>query len=265
MDKTDSFDIAFLQLDAAPGWMWDLKCIGSNVGLTGGDLVLLPEMFATGFRTDAPEIAQPMDGEIVTSMREWAVQGQKAVVGTVAIAEEGRYYNRMIFAKPSGELAWYDKRHLFRPGDEADEFTPGSRRTVVEYKGFRFLLQICYDLRFPVWSRCRGDYDVILYSAAWPASRREVWRTLLRARAIENQAWVVGANFAGEDPAGRYAGCSALVDCFGETLFEGTPEGSDGRTATLEKWVQDEFRAHFPASKDADEFTIHNSEFTIKR
>lgn len=122
--------------------------------------------------------------------------------------------------KPSGGVAWYDKRHLFRPGGEARDYTPGDRRVVVEYMGFRFLLLICYDLRFPVWSRNRGDYDAILCSASWADDRREVWRTLLRARAIENQCYLAGVNRVGTDPDASYAGDSALVDFRGATLAD---------------------------------------------
>ena len=122
-------------------------------------------MFATGFRTDAAAVAQPMDGAVVASMREWAVRSRKAVAGSVAVADGGGFRNRMLFVRPSGEISWYDKRHLFRPGGETDSFRPGNRREVVEFRGIRFLLLVCYDLRFPVWSRCRGDYDVILCSA----------------------------------------------------------------------------------------------------
>lgn len=254
MAASDRFDIAFLQIDPSQGR--SLEALGAEVENTGGDLVLLPEMFATGFRTDAAQFAQPMDGPIATAMREWAVRGRKAVVGTVAVVDEGRYCNRMLFAGPSGELAWCDKRHLFRPGGENERFTPGDRRTVVEYGGLRFLLLTCYDLRFPVWSRCRGDYDVILYSAAWPASRRDVWRTLLRARAIENQAIVVGADFAGADAFGRYAGCSAVVDWSGEVRAEGAAEAEDRRTVTIRNEELNDFRTRFPAWMEADDFTL---------
>lgn len=122
------------------------------------------------------------------------------LAGSLAVSENGHFFNRMLFVYPSGECARYDKRHLFAPGGEADEYTPGDRRVVVTYRGVRFLLLVCYDLRFPVWSRSRDDYDAILCCASWPASRRDVWRTLLRARAIENQCFVAGANRTGRDP-----------------------------------------------------------------
>lgn len=134
-----------------------------------------------GFTLDPAAVAETPGGAVVTALRRWAVQYGKAVAGSVAIAEAGRFFNRMYFVTPDGGCVFYDKHHLFTPGGEARNYTPGRSRTVVEYRGFRFLLLVCYDLRFPVWSRCRRDYDAILCCASWPASRREVWRTLLRA------------------------------------------------------------------------------------
>ncbi|MDE5623945.1 MAG: nitrilase family protein, partial [Alistipes sp.] len=135
----------------------NLERLEPAVAAAEADVVVLPEMFATGFKLRPSVVAEPQDGLVVTTMRRWAATYGKAVVGSAVIAEEGTYRNRMFFVKPSGETQWYDKRHLFRPGGEGRDYTPGDRRVVVEYMGFRFLLQICYDLRFPVWSRNRGD------------------------------------------------------------------------------------------------------------
>ena len=256
MNSNDRIGLSFLQLDATALRTRTLDEVGRMVDRAPGDLVVLPEMFATGFRTDAASVAQPVDGEIVTSLCAWAGRSGKALVGSVAVRVGGTFRNRQYFARPTGELEWYDKRHLFRPGGEADTFTPGDRRTVVEYRGIRFLLLVCYDLRFPVWSRCRRDYDVIVCSAAWPSSRREVWRTLLRARALENQSWVVGANFGGEDPSGRYGGGSAIVDCYGRVLAEAPESGDACQTASFPLDEQNRFREHFPAWREADDFTL---------
>lgn len=256
MDFRTGLELSFLQLDASKPVSSRLSEVGERVLQVPGDLVVLPEMFATGFRTDAAAVAQPMDGAVVASMREWAVRSRKAVAGSVAVADGGGFRNRMLFVRPSGEISWYDKRHLFRPGGETDSFRPGNRREVVEFRGIRFLLLVCYDLRFPVWSRCRGDYDVILCSAAWPESRCDVWRTLLRARALENQAWVVGVNFAGADAAGRYAGSSAIIDCFGRLRAEAPPQGAACRTARFLAEEQSAFRERFPTALDADDFTL---------
>lgn len=256
MRNDEIFDLTLLQLDAAAVSRARLDDIGREVLRAPGDLVLLPEMFATGFRTDAAAVAQPADGEIVTALRTWAVRSGRAVAGSVAVSEGATFRNRLYFAHPSGRLDWYDKRHLYRPGGETDAYGPGTERRVVEYRGIRFLLLICYDLRFPVWSRCRRDYDVILCSAAWPESRREVWRTLLCARALENQAWVVGTNFCGGDATGRYAGSSVIIDCRGRIRAEAPEEGAACRTAGFSLDEQTRFRERFPTWREADEFVL---------
>lgn len=227
------------------------------------DCVVLPEMFATGFVTDQTSIAQTMDGEIVGWMRSVAVKYNCAIVGTAIIEQEGLLYNRTLFAKPTGEVLHSDKRHLFTLGGEAEHLTAGVRRVVVEWGGLRWLLLTCYDLRFPVWSRNCGEYDVVLYPASWPASRRETWRTLLRARAIENQAFVIGANRTGSDPTTRYSGDSAIIDFGGESLAEcGTEESII--TAEFDIEALQAFRNRFPFLKDSDNFRIQNSILTSK-
>lgn len=233
----------------------NLTLLEPFVAAAEGDLVVLPEMFATGFSLDPAGSAEPAGGAIFTALRRWAAQYGKAVAGSVAVAEEDRFFNRMYFVKPDGTYAQYDKRHLFSPGGEALHYTSGDRRVVVEFGGFRFLLLVCYDLRFPVWSRCRSDYDAILCCASWPASRRDVWRTLLRARAIENQCYVAGVNRVGSDPAAHYAGDSALVDFSGRTL-SGAGNGEQTLTARLDRDALDAFREKFPAWRDADDFRI---------
>ena len=219
--------------------------------------MLLPELFATGFTLDPAGVAEGADGPAAAALRRWAVHYGKAVAGSVAVVEGGHFYNRMYFVKPSGECVWYDKRHLFAPGGEAWNYTPGDRRTVVEYGGVRFLLLICYDLRFPVWSRFCGDYDAILCCASWPAPRREAWRTLLRARAIENQCYVAGVNRVGDDPSAHYAGDSALVDFKGRALAE-AGDGEQTLTGVFDAEALAAFREKFPAWRDADEFTVRN-------
>lgn len=233
----------------------NLRRIERMLGGTDADLVVLPEMFATGFVTDPRRVAQPMSGEIVSWMREYARREGRALAGSLIVGERGRYFNRLLFAAPSGELTCYDKRHLFSIGGEGAAFTPGDARVVVEYGGFRLLLLICYDLRFPVWSRCRGDYDAILCVASWPESRREVWRTLLRARAIENQAYVLGVNRTGCDPATRYSGDSVAVGFRGETLAE-AGDGECVLHAVLDHERLELFRERFPAWRDADAFLL---------
>lgn len=165
------------------------------------------------------------------------------------------YYNRMYFVKPTGELEWYDKHHLFSIGGEAKHFVRGTERKVVAWRGVRYLLEICYDLRFPVWSRQRGDYDAIIYSALWPRPRREVWRTLLRARAMENQAYVIGVNRIGSEPELEYAGDTMVVDGYGRTIVD--LEARAGvAVAELDIDALSLFRQRFNVTVDADSFEL---------
>ncbi|MBQ8308166.1 MAG: amidohydrolase [Alistipes sp.] len=235
----------------------NLPVVEELIAKADADLVLLPEMFSTGFKLRASCVAEPMEGPTIAAMRGWAEKYQKAVVGSIVIVdEEGKFRNRMLFVKPSGEMTWYDKRHLFRPGGEGRDYTPGKERVIVEYMGVRFLLLICYDLRFPVWSRNRGDYDAILYCASWAADRREPWKILLRARAVENQAYVFGVNRVGDDPASHYAGDSQIIDFRGRILKEVADEEAI-LVAEIDLKAQERFRDAFPAWQDRDEFTIH--------
>ena len=227
----------------------------SFVARAGADLVVLPEMFATGFTTEPRTVAEPMEGPIAEWMRSMAAKYGCALVGTAIIEAESNFYNRTLFVEPSGRVTHSDKRHLFSIGGEAEQLTAGSERVVVEYGGLRWLMLTCYDLRFPVWSRNRGDYDVALYPAAWPASRRFAWQTLLRARAIENEAYVIGANHTGSDPTVGYSGDSAILDFRGQTLAEiGDDEGVI--TAELDPNELEHFREKFPVFRDSDEFQL---------
>lgn len=233
----------------------NLTRIEKIVAEAAADVVVLPEMFATGFKLRPSVVAETMDGAVVTAMRRWAKDYNKAVVGSVVISENGTYRNRMLFVEPSGKMTQYDKHHLFRPGGEGREYTPGDRRVVVEYMGFRFLLLVCYDLRFPVWSRNRGDYDAILYCASWDNKRRDAWRTLLRARAIENQCFVVGVNRVGTDPDAVYIGDSMAVDYIGRTMAD-AESGEWTMVVSLDLDEQRAFRQQFPAWMDADDFEL---------
>ena len=219
------------------------------------DVVVLSEMFQTGFVTEPMAIAD--DGRTLCWMKRMASENNFAVVGSVVAKEGDNYYNRMYFVKPTGEVEYYDKHHLFSVGGEHLHFTAGNRRVVVEWRGVRYLLEVCYDLRFPVWSRNRGDYDAIIYSALWPKSRREVWRTLLRARAIENQAWVVGVNRIGREPDLEYSGDSAIIDHLGRTVVDAEDREC---LEVAELNVEDiaRFRERFNVSCDRDLFEIEN-------
>ena len=243
------FDVEWCQCHS------NLALAESYVVRAEADMVVLPEMFATGFATEPQAVAQSMQGEIVEWMRSTAARYDCAIVGTAIIEEGGRYFNRALLAKPSGEVAYADKRHLFSIGGEAEHLSAGSQRVVVEYGGLRWLMLTCYDLRFPVWSRNCSDYDVALYPAAWPSSRRNAWQTLLRARAIENVAYVVGANRAGSDPTVCYSGDSAIIDFRGDTLVEiGCDDGVI--VAELDQNELEHFREKFPVFRDSDKFQL---------
>ncbi|MBQ3248394.1 MAG: nitrilase family protein [Alistipes sp.] len=216
------------------------------------DVVVLSEMFQTGFVTTPADVAD--DGATLRWMVTMAKRLDAAIVGSVVVKEADGYHNRMYFVKPTGDVAWYDKRHLFI-GDEADNFVHGTERRVVEWRGVRYLLEVCYDLRFPVWSRQRGDYDAIIYSALWPKPRREVWRTLLRARAIENQAYVIGVNRIGSEPGLEYAGDSAVVDAYGRTMAD-LAECEAVEVVELDMDALAAFRVRFNVLADADSFVI---------
>lgn len=217
----------------------------------GADLYVLPEMFSTGFCTNPVGIAESK-GYTLKWMKKTAAATGAAIAGSVAIEEQGRYYNRFYFVKPDGAVIQYDKKHLFTYGDEHLRFTPGDRRVVVEWRGVRILLEVCYDLRFPVWSRNRGDYDMILYVASWPTPRVEAWSALLVARAIENQCYVAGVNRVGVDPSCEYCGGSVIIDPYGHTLAA-CPRGVESEAeAVIDMERLIEFKRKFPVLRDAD-------------
>jgi predicted amidohydrolase len=226
-------------------------------GLVGHtDLVVLPEMFSTGFTMDAEALAEDMDGPTIGWMREEAAALGCVIAGSLIVRDLGRCHNRLVWARPDGTLEHYDKRHLFRIADEQRHFAAGNRRVVVELKGWRVCPMVCYDLRFPVWSRNRDDYDVLLYVANWPQRRAHAWSTLLRARAIENLAYVVGVNRIGKDGNGAtYAGDSVALDFLGQPL---SSEGGGDRveTAVLDLESLRAHRQSFPAHLDADRFEL---------
>jgi len=228
------------------------------------DLIVLPEMFATGFTMNSREMAEPMaSSQSVAWMREQARRRRCVVTGSVAVTEEGEYYNRLIWATPDGEVVHYDKRHLFRMAGEHERYGMGQQRSIVELKGFRILLTVCYDLRFPVWLRQQPaqdehfEYDALLCVANWPAPRRGPWRTLLQARAIENLCYVIGVNRVGEDAKGlAYAGDSMLVDFKGDPLIDEARDQPFIRTGALDREALSRFRDKFPAWMDADRFQL---------
>lgn len=225
----------------------------------GTDLVLLPEMFSTGFTMDSRTAAEPMGGETCQWLQQQALQRGIAITGSLAIEAGNGYVNRMIFTFPDGSQTFYDKRHLFRMAGEHERYQPGEKRVIVDYKGWKILLQVCYDLRFPVFSRNCNDYDLALYVANWPSPRRQPWRKLLQARAIENLCYVAGVNRVGTDANGHdYSGDSLLVDFRGELLIDREPGTPFCESFSLSAAELSDFKQKFPAWMDADSFTIQD-------
>ncbi|TLZ50520.1 MAG: amidohydrolase [Gammaproteobacteria bacterium] len=228
-------------------------------GLAGRtDLVVLPETFTTGFSMKVQELGEPAAGPTTAWLTGLAARLDAAITGSLITEEGGRYYNRLLWVAPSGAPRHYDKRHLFRMGREHQHFTPGRAAWSVPWRGLRVCPLVCYDLRFPVFSRRRAelDYELLLYVANWPAARADAWRQLLRARAIENQTYVVGVNRVGEDGHGvPHAGDSAAIDFLGRPLAEagGVPAVI---TVELERAPLDAYREKFPAHLDGDRFTL---------
>ncbi len=220
------------------------------------DIVILPEMFNTGFSMEPKKIAEKEPGPALNWLKEMAAHRQQAFCASVAVFDEGQYYNRFYFIGPAGESYAYDKRHLFRMAGEHQQYAPGQSRLIINYKGWKICPMICYDLRFPVWSRNRQDYDCLIYVANWPKVRESAWSRLLQARAIENLSYVAAVNRVGVDGNGlTYSGRSALFDFKGDALCEIVEEQAV-RCLCLNKESLDNFRAKFPAHLDADEFTI---------
>lgn len=221
------------------------------------DLVVFPEMFATGFSMQVEKCAEAMDGESVQWMKRLAADRRLVVAGSLMIREHGNFFNRFIFVYPEGKMEYYDKRHLFSMGEEHLHFTGGQTRKLIQIKSFRILPQVCYDLRFPVFSRNRQDYDLLINTANWPAPRREAWKTLLKARAIENQSYVAGINRTGSDANGiNYVGDTCFVDPKGKVMLAAEDKTEQIITAKLSKDSLERFRNNFRVLPDADDFQL---------
>lgn len=219
------------------------------------DLIILPEMFTTGFTMHPDHIENEEGLSTVKWMQEWAKQKNAALTGSIVFNEEGKYYNRLWFVEPNGGSSTYDKRHTFTLAGEHKVYQKGDKTVLIEYKGFRFYPFICYDLRFPVWARNTVNYDVLLYVANWPKPRIGAWDTLLKARAIENMAYCIGVNRIGADEVGHeYPGHSAVYDCLGEQLVFSQRE--EVLYATLNKEHITSTRNQLKFLEDRDDFTI---------
>jgi len=225
------------------------------------DVVLLPETFTSGFSNDAIDQAETMDGATVEWLRKQAQTLNAAICGSVQLREAGQVFNRLLWVTPEGDVQYYDKRHLFRYANEHKRYAAGRERLIVDYKGWRICPLVCYDLRFPVFSRNRFeagqlDYDLLLYVANWPSARAYAWKTLLRARAIENLCYVAGLNRVGEDGNGlHYSGDSAVIDFLGHPVSECT-DAEVVVTTTLQAAELAAHRERFPAMLDGDGFAL---------
>jgi predicted amidohydrolase len=224
------------------------------------DLVVLPELFTTGFCVDRLDLAETMGENTVQQLKKWAHQFDLAIVGSFMATENGHTFNRSFFVFPSGEIVTADKRHLFSYGKENKHFANSDKRLIVHYKGFNILVLICYDVRFPVWSRNRNnEYDLLIYVANFPASRIKAWDVLLQARAIENQSYVCGVNIIGKDEKNTiYNGHSAMFDYLGNKQLYLEEENST-RTTQLSKNKLDDFRIQYPFWRDSDDFILLNA------
>ncbi|MBK7885087.1 MAG: amidohydrolase [Chitinophagaceae bacterium] len=226
------------------------------------EVVILPEMFTTGFSMQPHLFAENMEGETIAWMKEISNKNKVALTGSIIIKENENYYNRLIWMLPNGYYGYYDKRHLFAYAKEDQHYTAGNKRLIASIKGWKINLQICYDLRFPVWARQsynennEPEFDILIYVANWPEKRNHAWKTLLCARAIENQCYVIGVNRVGTDGNGIYhSGNTSIIDPLGEILYHMADE-EDIFTMTLKKERLTETRTKFPFWKDADDFLI---------
>ena len=222
------------------------------------EIVVLPEMFSTGFTMKSRELAEPVSGITVRILKELAADFQLALCGSFICSERSNYYNRAFFITPEGEEFYYDKRHLFRMGNEAEYFSSGNNKLIISYRGWNICLLVCYDLRFPVWSRnVNNEYDLPIYVASWPQARRLAWDTLLCARALENMCYVCGVNRIGVDGNKLiYNGGSVVFSAKGEVLAS-VPDGEEGiETVSLSLISLQQLRDKFPVWKDADAFRL---------
>lgn len=221
------------------------------------DVIVLPEMFSTGFTMNAKELAEPMDGKTVGWMQKRALKSNAAIVGSLIISAENKFYNRLLFVEPSGKVHHYDKRHTFTLAQEDKIYTTGTKKVIIDYKGWKICPLICYDLRFPVWARNIEDYDVLIYVANWPKPRILAWDTLLKARAIENMCYCIGVNRIGTDEEqNEYSGNSAVYDVLGNSLTNIKPNREHIEVVSLERNHINFYRNKLKFLKDKDRFTI---------
>ncbi|MCE7068891.1 amidohydrolase [Dyadobacter sp. CY327] len=259
--STETLSVALIQTDL----FWEnttanLATLEEKIATLSGpvDIIVLPEMFNSGFTMNTAA-AEPMNFTTTRWMKQMAAQANALVIGSFAVKEEGRFYNRLMCVAPDGSYVFNDKKHLFSFGNEHLTYTPGKSRLIINYKSWKVCPLVCYDLRFPVWSRnsASDPYDILIYIANWPARRAHAWNTLLKARAIENQSYVVGVNRVGSDANGlTYQGDSVALDYLGEPLSM-LANAETEKIVTFHKGDLDAYRVAFPALNDADDFQIN--------
>ncbi|MFI1772968.1 amidohydrolase [Thalassobellus citreus] len=229
-----------------------IKSISDSV-----DVIVLPEMFTSAFTMNASNVAETMHGDTVLWMQKEALKANAAIVGSLIISEENRFYNRLLFVEPSGKITHYNKRHTFTLAGEDKVFSAGDEKVIIDYKGWKICPLVCYDLRFPVWARNVEDYDVLLYVANWPRPRISAWDALLKARAIENMCYVIGVNRVGVDSINiEYSGHSAVYDVLGNIKTNFTPNTEQIELVTLEKRHVEAYRNKLKFLNDKDEFKL---------
>jgi omega-amidase len=237
----------------------NLKAIGLKISDLKGktDLVVLPEMFTTGFTMSAEQLAEPPKGPTFGWMQSQAVKLQAAITGSIIVKEDGQIFNRLLWVNPDGSSITYDKHHLFSLAGEHQFYSPGESQRLITYKGWKIFPLICYDLRFPVWSRNTSGYDVLLYVANWPSARGHHWRSLLTARAIENQAYTIGVNRVGLDANGHtYDGDSMVIDYSGRILTH-MAHSEQVATTSLDWELLHAYRQKFAFLEDRDSFSLN--------
>ncbi|PHR69137.1 MAG: amidohydrolase [Lutibacter sp.] len=224
---------------------------------SGVDLVVLPEMFTTGFSMNPEKYAEKMEGETVSWIKKLSKEKEIAIVGSLIIKDDNKYYNRLVFVHPNGKIDSYDKRHLFTYGGENKVYSSGNKRLIVEYKGWKICPMICYDIRFPVWSRNNDDYELLIYVANWPKPRISAWDILLKARAIENMCYTIGVNRVGVDGNNiEHVGHSQVIDMLGKEQIYNNLEKEVVFEVSLDKNKLTESRNRFRFLNDKDSFSI---------
>ena len=261
MDLSKELKISLIQSDLH----WE--DIDSNISMfeqkikaiDHSDIIVLPEMFTTGFSNNASNLAEEMGGRTSQWLKKMAAEKSSAICGSIIIKEEGHFYNRFLWMEPDKEIQFYNKRHLFAMAGENETYKAGEELKIINFKGWKINLQICYDLRFPVWSRRHQDqdYDLIIYVASWPVKRIKAWSTLLQARAIENQSYCVGLNRVGSDGNDiEYTGASVIIDPLGTEICSGNPGKEETLEGRINKTHLMKIREKLPFHKDQDSFSI---------